>query len=433
MSYVIARQNGRFTGYYQDAQGKTRSAGTFATEGEAMIRAGDREGSISLAPIKEAATRPLGTYSEFVDYWLQHEEGLSPRTKQGYASNMHKHVLPLIGHLSVEEIRSEVIVAMLSAMRSRKLGASVQAQCKAAIGRSFQSIVPSRVTLNPTHGVRVDIPPSRSFDLLGEDEFRMIVDKLPNAGCTLFAQFLMTSGARFGEANEIRLSDLYTKTGEVFIGRRAVEVHQNGSRFQVLAGTKSGTQHGRTVVLPLTFIQKLEKWARVNHIASHDLLFPKRLLTPWDIDDLLVITPGDSFRRKGKTFHHGTAYGYTGGACRCTDCGDALRLYRRALRRGHLRKRNGERSANTTGHLANDQWRKIWRKATKESGIGWYPRTHDIRHACATHLVASGVSITEVMDRLGHRNIETTLRYQHRVDKMSSKAAESLENFIGGS
>jgi len=98
-----------------------------------------------------------------------------------------------------------------------------------------------------------------------------------------------------------------------------------------------------------------------------------------------------------------------------------------------LRKRNGERSANTTGHLANDQWRKIWRKATKESGIGWYPRTHDIRHACATHLVASGVSITEVMDRLGHRNIETTLRYQHRVDKMSSKAAESLENFIGGS
>lgn len=34
----------------------------------------------------------------------------------------------------------------------------------------------------------------------------------------------MTTGARFGEATEIRLGDLNTKTGEVFIGRRVVMV-----------------------------------------------------------------------------------------------------------------------------------------------------------------------------------------------------------------
>jgi len=36
---------------------------------------------------------------------------------------------------------------------------------------------------------------------------------------------------------------------------------------------------------------------------------------------------------------------------------------------------------------------------------------HALRHACATHLVAAGLSLKEIGDHLGHRSTSTTRIY----------------------
>lgn len=434
MAYVIAR-GGRFTGYYVDAGGGRRSAGTYDTREEALIRAKDKDGTTTF-PSKLPTLDNLGSFSEYCQSWLRRETSLNPRTIAGYETNLRVHVNPIIGHLPVQSITQEVISHMLATLSAKGVKAGVRAQCKAAVGRSFKPLVPHLIPVNPTHGVRVDIPPSKPFNLVEPSDFQRIVDCLPNEGAKLFATFLVLSGARYGEASEIRVEDVSPRTNEISIMRRAIQVSgkdNNGSRFQVLAGTKAGNQYGRTVVLPSSFILEVGRWISENHLASSDLLFPKRLITPWDIEDDAEVTLGTEFKKSGKTYRHGTAYAYSGGGCRCEDCRSALRKYRRGLRRKNLTKRKATPpGVNRTGHLANDQWRKIWRKAIKDSGLSWYPRTHDLRHACATHLVASGISLFEVKEILGHRNIETTLKYQHRVDRMRSKAVDAVSDFLNG-
>jgi integrase len=87
-------------------------------------------------------------------------------------------------------------------------------------------------------------------------------------------------------------------------------------------------------------------------------------------------------------------------------------------------------ATNVTGHLPNDTWRKIWRKAVDAAGLDWYPRPHDLRHAYATNLVADGVSLPETKDLLGHSNVITTMKYQHAVDRQRSKAVKAVSKFI---
>ena len=128
-------------------------------------------------------------------------------------------------------------------------------------------------------------------------------------------------------------------------------------------------------------------------------------------------------------YFHGTAFGYVGGKCRCDECLLAWRSYKGHTESGPAIRCRKPGSVNLTGHLSADTWRAIWHGACDASGIGWRPRIHDTRHAYATHLVASGVSLNEVQHLMGHRNIDTTMKYLHRVEGMRSKASEAAGAF----
>ena len=85
-----------------------------------------------------------------------------------------------------------------------------------------------------------------------------------------------------------------------------------------------------------------------------------------------------------------------------------------------------------SGHLSRTKWRTIWNEAIEKSGIGWYPKTHDLRHANATQLLKKGVDVHEVKERLGHQSITTTERYLHRIRHQQSKAGELADEYLLG-
>ncbi len=50
----------------------------------------------------------------------------------------------------------------------------------------------------------------------------------------------------------------------------------------------------------------------------------------------------------------------------------------------------------------------VWRPALKKSGLTKTPRVHDLRHTHASWLIAAGVPLTFIQERLGHESIQTT-------------------------
>nr|WP_255594370.1 MULTISPECIES: site-specific integrase [Terrabacteria group] len=69
---------------------------------------------------------------------------------------------------------------------------------------------------------------------------------------------------------------------------------------------------------------------------------------------------------------------------------------------------------------------KQFKKAIKKSGVKEI-RLHDLRHSHATILINNGVNIVAVSKRLGHSDINTTLRvYTHLLQKTDEKMMETI-------
>jgi integrase len=66
----------------------------------------------------------------------------------------------------------------------------------------------------------------------------------------------------------------------------------------------------------------------------------------------------------------------------------------------------------------------------KVAGLPKKVRLYDLRHSCATLLLASGENPKVVSERLGHAGIAMTLDvYSHVLPSMQQAAAEKLENY----
>jgi site-specific recombinase XerD len=425
VAYVV-RRGARFTGYYRQGS-KRLSAGTWGSESEARYHALRMENGGSESP-----SRANLTLSEYAEKWLRTAE-LLPITKKGYESLWGRYLAPQIGSKRVSEVSTLEVRELLGELRAQGVGGATLAQIRACLGSLYKWLIEGQIAqTNPTQGIKVKVGKSDITNVVEPDEFKKIVGHLPTEGARLFAKFLVASGARFGEATEIRLKDFNFNTKEVFIQRRVSELgkaRNNGSRFLVVDATKSG--YKRSVVLPEALLLEIKAFVRANRIAKEELVFEKSKVIPKGKikDSRGTAKSSRPFVKDGKLFQHGTLRAYASGSCRCDDCKAIVREYRRSQRAKSYQK--GEVILDEPSHLPRDTWRTIWNKAIAKSGMGWYPRTHDLRHANATQLLKNGVDVHEVKERLGHQSIKTTERYLHRVRHQKSKASEVVNDFLG--
>lgn len=69
------------------------------------------------------------------------------------------------------------------------------------------------------------------------------------------------------------------------------------------------------------------------------------------------------------------------------------------------------------GPLRYQSVHQRWQQYCQEAGVAC--TLHQLRHTHATELVNDGVSLATIRKRLGHKNIQTTLRYAEQSDEMA--------------
>jgi len=92
-------------------------------------------------------------------------------------------------------------------------------------------------------------------------------------------------------------------------------------------------------------------------------------------------------------------------------------------------------SPTTSVYPQHRQWLDAWYAAVKAADLGFdqRPRIHDIRHSHASMMIAGGMNLYELANRLGHESIVTTTKtYGHLVPDAHFRAAAMVETALTG-
>ena len=85
----------------------------------------------------------------------------------------------------------------------------------------------------------------------------------------------------------------------------------------------------------------------------------------------------------------------------------------------------GRQAKPVAGH------QKAWQRIRKACGLEGV-RLHDLRHTVGTHAAASGLSMREVADLLGHKSLQSTQRYVNRVSWLQKTNANRVATIVAG-
>ena len=72
-----------------------------------------------------------------------------------------------------------------------------------------------------------------------------------------------------------------------------------------------------------------------------------------------------------------------------------------------------------------------WDELRAKAGLDWL-RLHDLRHGCASFLLAQGVPARAIMEVLGHSEIGVTMNtYAHVLPELRQEAADAIDDLFG--
>jgi integrase len=203
----------------------------------------------------------------------------------------------------------------------------------------------------------------------------------------------------------------------------------------------TGVKAGETGHTEMRILTRPEYAALAESIPVHYRLLLETLISTGMRWGEVLAVKADAVIRKGKTWviRVKRSYAEVGAKPILREFGKTRNAMRDVSIPEHLAKRllaacgvSGDGfafHAYRGGFLTRAGFRRVFKAALRAAGIDPATRVHDIRHTHATWLLADGVPLIAVRDRLGHSNIAVTSRYLHLLPSPDDPALGAVERF----
>ena len=352
---------------YRDSTGKRREIWRPAEN-----RSKAREEADTIKQQLKAGTEPFehtGNLDDYLDRWLRTvEKKVSQSTHEDYASLLNNYIRPTLGSKKLSSIKPLHIQETVLAIQERNLSPRTVRYAYTVLHSALKQAVRWKILLhNPAEGIELPKQTRREMRCLSPEEARTFLDFARQDKHGLIFELAIVTGLRPEEYLGLRWSDLDFEKHSLTVQRTLVWKHK---RMGWYFGEPKTDKSRRTIPLPLYLCQEL-----VAHRVRQN---ERRLKLGERWVNYNLVFPSDL----------GTPF------------------YVRNLDRRHFKP--------------------ILEKA-KLPNI----RLYDLRHTCATLLLAAGENPKVVAERLGHSNIVLTLNtYTHVLPTMQQAATDRLEGIL---
>jgi integrase len=207
-------------------------------------------------------------FSDAVDVWLEGLDSLveqgrrSPGTVETYRRQLRNHVLPTMGQLRLGEITTPLVDRVLLSIRREVSGATAKTSRTVISGVMGTAVRQGAISVNPAREVQtIDARPARPPRALTPAERIELVTHLNQDESARrrdlpdLVFFMLSTGARIGEALATLWSDVDLEAGTVAITSTLIRVRGEGL-YRKATKTRTGE---RTLPLPDSAVEVLRR------------------------------------------------------------------------------------------------------------------------------------------------------------------------------
>ncbi len=306
-----------------------------------------------IAPTVTLVKKVTGpTVAEWVDRHIESLSGIARSTRYDYRAYLRNDITPVMGTIPLELLAPSDVAAWVEAMaKAGSSGKTIQNKHGFLASALNAAVVAGHIESNPAAGTRLPRTETGEMVFLTPAEFQQLKTGFTDRWWPLL-DFMVVSGARFGEIAGLRPGDVDQERATVFIGRTWKRTYEKGAGYE-LGATKT-KKSVRTISVSKSVLETLD--------YSREYLFTNS-------------------------------------------------------RGGPLR---------VAGWRTNVWYPSVARAGEGENGLKKAPRIHDMRHTCASWMIANGVDLLTVQRHLGHESITTAVNLYGHLDRKNADAAAEV-------
>lgn len=229
------------------------------------------------------------TLAEFMEDWLTGKElSRRARTVFSYRQIAHKHILPIMGHMKLQDIQPAHIKRLYAIKHEEGRGArTVQMVHSLLFSVLKQAVKEGILGRNPSEAVDRPKVEQAEFQVLNEDQAQQFLIACTGSEFEAVFYLALTTSMRQGELLGLKWSDVDWEKGSLLVQRQLQQVENKGYAL-VPPKTKAGKRQlklGEASMAQLAAQrerQQVAKAAAGNRWQENDLIFPTTIGTPLD-------------------------------------------------------------------------------------------------------------------------------------------------------